>query len=93
MDQEQYYSLNFKEDSKFINKDFNKLLKEQKCIFNNIMNNDKIENSNINELVKMKTHIRNFHTIVFDYIKLHGINSELIKELKLEINNYSLRYE
>jgi hypothetical protein len=93
MDQEQYYSLNFKEDSKLINKDFNKLLKEQKCIFNNIMNNDKIENSNINELVKMKIHIQNIHTIIFDYIKLHGINSELIKELKLEINKYSLRYE
>jgi hypothetical protein len=89
MDQEYYYSLDFDIDSKILDKEFNEILNEQYQEFNKISN--KSINITINNDKDLKHHIDNLYLIIYDYIKIDGLNSKLLIDLKREINRYALK--
>ncbi len=90
MDQEEYYITS---SASHINSELNfeELLINQEIEFLNILNqNNYIIQDNNLDYNNMKDHITNLHNIIFNYIKLKGVNNKFIFELREEINNYKL---
>ena len=90
MDQEEYYITS---SLSHINSELNfeELLINQEIEFLHILNqNNYIIQDNNSDYNNMKDHIINLHNIIFNYIKLKGVNNKFIFNLREEINNYKL---
>ncbi len=90
MDQEEYYITS---SPSHINSELNfeELLINQEIEFLHILNqNNYIIQDNNSDYNNMKDHIKNLHDIIFNYIKLKGVNNKFIFKLREEINNYKL---